>query len=308
MTKRSDIERVLHVWMVDGPAVIPDRVVDVVAARIAINRQRRTWPFPGRTTVTPIRLMAGLAAVLVLAIVGFNFLPSLSSNSGGSPPPATASAAPATVPPTAAPTPTGRPGPTPKTITSRPFDSAPNLAISFDLPVGWSEQDAFEGPRGRTDPDGVMVLFLQAQGVFSDPCQWDVAGTSVEDQPGDLALGADALEFANALHANSAYTSTGAPTPISLGSRAGYAVEIQLPADLDFVGPTCDVPAGDQDGQYIVFGGTGFFPQGPGNRWQVSVVDVGDVQLAVVLSSFAETPAADLAAARALIESIEITP
>lgn len=79
MNRRSDIDRVLQVWMTDGPTAIPDRVVDVVATRIAVQRQRRTWPFPGRTNVTtPMKLITGLAAALVVAVVGYNLLPDMS--------------------------------------------------------------------------------------------------------------------------------------------------------------------------------------------------------------------------------------
>ena len=76
MNRRSDIDRVMEVWMADGPTAIPDRVVDVVAARIGVQRQRRAWPFQGRTTVTTqIKLIAGLAAALVVAVVAWQLLP-----------------------------------------------------------------------------------------------------------------------------------------------------------------------------------------------------------------------------------------
>jgi hypothetical protein len=108
MTDRSDMDRILQVWMADGPAAIPDRVVDVVAARIAVNHQRRrAWPFQGRTNVTTqIKLIAGLAAALVVAVVGFNLLPGLIGPGNPTDAP-TASATPAVAPtaaPTAAPT------------------------------------------------------------------------------------------------------------------------------------------------------------------------------------------------------------
>jgi hypothetical protein len=302
MNHRSDIDRVMKVWMDDGPTAIPDRVVDVVAARIGVQRQRRAWPFPGRTTVTaPMKLAAGLAAVLVAAVVGLQMLP---GNGGtGGEPTASPSATPAPSP-TAAPTP--KPVPTSRTITYPSFGSAPSLDITFDLPAGWGEFDTgwLVGPENRAR---AMVLILETAGLFSDPCQWDIAGTGDETQPGDLAVSADALELATALHDHTAYTSAGAPTPTSLGSHAGYFVEIELPADLDFVGPTCDVVTGDQDGNYVVFGAFHFYPQGPSNRWQISIVDVDDVQLAVILSSFAETSEEDMAAARSIVDSIQIS-
>ena len=103
MTNRSDnIDRVLQVWMADGPTAIPDRVVDVVAARIGVQRQRSTWPFPRRTNVTTqLKLIGALAAVLVVAVVGYNLLPGRSGP--GSPSAAPTASAPPAVP-TAAPT------------------------------------------------------------------------------------------------------------------------------------------------------------------------------------------------------------
>lgn len=77
MNHRSGIDRVLQTWMADGPAAIPDRVVDVVAVRIGVQRQRRAWPFRRRTTVFPsqIKLVAGLAAAVLVAVVGYSLLP-----------------------------------------------------------------------------------------------------------------------------------------------------------------------------------------------------------------------------------------
>ena len=91
MKRSSDIDRVLEIWMVDGPAAIPDRVVDVVAARIGLQRQRRPWPLLGRTNVTtPIKLIAALAAALVVAVVGYNLLPGIKGSGGPSPSPTAA--------------------------------------------------------------------------------------------------------------------------------------------------------------------------------------------------------------------------
>src|SRR5215212_6061631 len=76
MNQRSDIDRVLQTWLADGPTAIPDRVVDVVAARIGVQRQRRMWPIPRRTNMpNQLKLIAALAAALVVAVVGYNVLP-----------------------------------------------------------------------------------------------------------------------------------------------------------------------------------------------------------------------------------------
>lgn len=95
MNQRSDIDRVLEVWMTDGPNVMPDRIVGAVAIRISRQRQRRSWPFLRRTTMTQLKLAAALAAAVVIAVVGYNLLPRQGSVGG---------------PPTPLPSPTNSPG------------------------------------------------------------------------------------------------------------------------------------------------------------------------------------------------------
>jgi hypothetical protein len=103
MNQRSDIDRVLGIWMEDGPSAMPDRIVDVVADRISVQRQRRSWRPLRRLPMNPlVKLGAAAAAVLVVAVVGWNLLP------GGSAPGAVPSPT-----PTSGPTPTPRPTPTP---------------------------------------------------------------------------------------------------------------------------------------------------------------------------------------------------
>jgi hypothetical protein len=144
MNQHSDIERVLNVWMADGPTAIPDRVVDVVAARIDVQRQRRGWPFSrGRTSVTPIKLLAGLAAALVVAVVGYSLIPRQPSVGGPT-------SAPSTIP-SVAPTPTAASTPTAAAFTcdDPAFTCAGPLAagehrstafrpaLSFTVDAGW---------------------------------------------------------------------------------------------------------------------------------------------------------------------------
>jgi hypothetical protein len=98
MNERSDIERVLRLWMADPPATMPDRVVDVVAARIAVNRQRRVVRFPGRKAAMPSRtlsLLVGAAAVVAVAVAAIYLISRPSSADVGGPTPApSATAAP----------------------------------------------------------------------------------------------------------------------------------------------------------------------------------------------------------------------
>jgi Tol biopolymer transport system component len=78
MNERSDIARVLGHWFDDGPSTMPDRVVDVVADRIArqpqrLNRRRRAQARPrfrvGLSLAAVVSLLI-LAAVAVAVIGG----------------------------------------------------------------------------------------------------------------------------------------------------------------------------------------------------------------------------------------------
>jgi len=132
MNKHSDINRVLQVWMDDGLSTMPDRVVDVVADRIGVQRQRRSWRLLRRLPMNPIfKLGAAVAAVLVVAVVASQVLPRNGGIGGQptlSPTPTTAllwlSEGPLTAgryrfqPPSSAP-------------------EAPDLTIAADVPAGW---------------------------------------------------------------------------------------------------------------------------------------------------------------------------
>lgn len=89
MNEHSDMDRVLRTWFESGPSSMPDRVVDIVADRIGRERQRPAWrlrwrPYQMNSTV---KIAATLAAVLVLAVVGWNLMPGRSDGVGGQPSP-----------------------------------------------------------------------------------------------------------------------------------------------------------------------------------------------------------------------------
>jgi hypothetical protein len=309
MNQRSDIDRVLQVWMTDGPTAIPDRVVDVVAARIGVQRQRRVWPFPGRTTVnTQIKLIAALAAAIVLAVVGYNLLPRGASIGSPTAQPSPTATAPA--PTAAAPT-----APPPivdgileaGTYRLRPFISA-TMTVDATVPGGgWlgGVPNAISGPRGNSNgPNGVVAAFLKAETVHSDPCQWDHDGSGSAPQDGDVEVGPTVDDLVTALGASTAYEST-SPVDVTLGGFSGKRLELQLTP-----GPSgCDSYDGAGN-QYWVFGGRdgALYAQGDANRWQVTIVDVAGTRLIGVLVSYAETSAEDLSAAQRIVDSVVITP
>ncbi len=96
MTRERDIERLLDTWFRDGPTEAPDRIVDVVADRIGRQSQRPTWRLDWRhpRMTTTFKLASALAAIAIVAIVGWRFLPGSSDSSSVGGPGAAPSATP----------------------------------------------------------------------------------------------------------------------------------------------------------------------------------------------------------------------
>jgi hypothetical protein len=306
MNDRSDTERLLRTWFADGPETMPDRVVLVVADRIARNRQRRAWRLLRRPFMNAqMRFVVGLAAVLVIAFTGWSLLPRQGGTGEPNPTPSpTASASPSSSPIATGPLalPEG-------TVAGGQYRLTPDFlgaSILAEVPAGWqgSESSILTSP-GDTSNTGVLIGFVLANGLFSNPCHWDVQGTKAEDQPGDVVVGPTVDDLVAALRANRSYTST-APTPLSFGKFTGQHLELQLPGK--DVLSTCDRRTGDGTGTYYVFSGNGFYAQGPNSRWDLFIVDVNGTRLITLMSIAEGSSTADLAAARAIVDSFVITP
>jgi hypothetical protein len=317
MTQQRDIERLLDHWFSDGPDQAPDRVVDIVTDRIERQSQRPAWRLQWRSSSVNAyaKIAVAAAAVLIVAVVGYNLLPGSSTGVGGPAP--TASPSP-TAAPTSTPVAIGSPSALPRgTLTGgrysiQPFSDLPSLTIAADIPAGWEgfpTNGAFV--KSFQDDLGVVIAFMKADGLFSDPCQWDLDGTGVYGQPGDVVVGPTVDDLVTALTANTSYTST-TPSPLTLGEFEGQELVIQVPLDIDMA--TCDRETGGPGkGLYYVFSGrwAGWYAQGPGPgyRWHLFIVDVGGTRLITAVGYYdGVTPQADVAAAQAIVESFEITP
>ena len=316
MKSRSEIDRVMEAWLADGPTAIPDRVVEVVAARIGVQRQRRAWPVPGRIHVpTPFKLVAALAAAVVVAVAGYNLLPKQGGSGGQSTTPPTTAP---TVAPTTAPATDASPIAVPESELTgaryrfAPLSDDPSFEIVATGPQGWGGVPpwAMVGPNpvGTDHPTGIGVAFLAADGLYRDPCHWDVDGSGEVGQPGDVAVGPSVEDLVVAIRANKSYTASDA-TPLTIDGYKGQELVIQLPDD-PFT--TCDVPADDAggDGRAFVFSGVngGLYAQGPANRWHLFIVDVDGTRLTVVVPYYQGTPQAEVDAAENVVDTLDINP
>jgi len=187
-----------------------------------------------------------------------------------------------------------------------PFGDTPPVKIVATGPKGWVGYAswAMDGPMPvRADaPTGIGISFITANGLYSDPCHWDVQGTGGADV-GDVAVGPTVDDMVAALRANTFYTSS-MPTPVTIDGYTGQELELRLPDD-PFT--NCDNERGDDSGHAFVFPGSGLYAQGPANRWLLDILDVDGIRLISVILSYPETPRADLDAARNIIETMDIS-
>jgi hypothetical protein len=311
MTQQRDIERLLDQWFSDGPTQAPDRVLVAVTDRIERQSQRPAWRLNRRPIAMNIsaRIAAAAAAVVAIAIIGYTLLPSSSGVGGPS----------ETITPTASPTPSVPPTaldvgqyPVGGRYRLQPFDAAASLAIDVDVPAGWwgFPKWALLGPNGTGAPYGIGIGFLSPTGLFSDPCRWDVEGSGRLPQQGDVVVGPTVDDLAAALQAIVHYEAS-EPVDVTIGGRPAKRLDLQLPTDVDFT--SCDVAAGQSEGSFFPWAtaeadGSNLYAQGPGNRWQVSIMEVSGTRFVVVVDDYEATPEAERAAAQAIVDSITIRP
>ncbi len=246
-----------------------------------------------------------IAAVVLIAVVGYNLLPGNSTGVG----------VPGTSPsPTASPTPTAVPSaseavqPLPDSVLKAGRYSISNIdgmTITATVPDGWRGIPGFgiTGPNDSDAPLGAAIIFMQASGAFDDPCHWDKAGTgSPGNQPGEKVVGPTVGDLVADIRANTSYTST-VPTDIVMDGHSGKQVDLQLPSDLSFA--SCDKEAGDSAGTYYPLTPPApVYAQGPGNRWHLRIVDVDGTRLIVLVMDYELTPANVQAQAQTIVDSI----
>jgi len=305
MNQQRDIERLLDHWFSDGPDQAPDRIVNVVTDRIERQSQRPAWRLHWRPS--PVNAYAKIAvaaaAVLIVAVLGYNLLPAGPTGVG----------APA---PSASPTPTAAPTGTP--VSSGPValpdgalaggryrvqPFAPSaLAVTADIPAAWI---GFPDNAAVTSPNdsGILISFMTTNGLFRDPCNWDVDGTKTA-HTGDVAVGPTVDDLVAALKANGSYPSSAAG-PVTFGRFAGQELTLQLPGEN--VIRSCDRRAGETTGDYFVFP-DGYYAQGPNNRWHLYIVDVDGTRVITMISIAEGTPEADVTAAEAIVASFAFAP
>ena len=291
MSTDRDVTRIVRSWLEEGVTALPDRVLDTVLDQLPATSQRRA-PWPARRfreMNTALRFAVAAAAVVAVAVVGFNLLPRQGGPAGPGPtPPST-------------PTPTVEPSPTaPQPLGNGPLEAGTVVAtdlgpsestrVTLTVPDGW---EGFAGAcvlpiTGTTAPDGMGICFGEVNtGLYSDPCH----GSS---GPADVPVGPTVNDLVDALAAQTAYEVT-SPTEVTLGGYSGKRMDLQLPSNVG----SCD------NGEFYPWSGS-IYAQGPNNRWRLWILDVEADRLVIISTDFAGTSAEDRAEQKAIIDSIQI--
>jgi hypothetical protein len=300
MSTERETTRIVRSWLEEGVTALPDRVLDTVLDQLPATHQRRPIRSAWRVLRmnSPVRYAIAAAAVLVVALVGYQLLPT-SIRAPGSP---TASplATPTLVPSSAA---TRAPTlPLTDDLAPGTYRPYPDLDLTFEAPAGWAtccEDPAsiiFDGG----DSLGAAIFFedFTEVTVYDDPCLGS-AGPSSEPR------GAEAVAAAIAAQA-------GSDTPVAqealVDGLPAYLISRSVPDGLETT-PQSDGDATFVDctgGQYTLYG----FPSGEryaqniGQREDIYIVDTGDRILGFDLSTYPDTAAEDVAALQSMIDSI----
>jgi hypothetical protein len=182
MTADRDTERIVRSWLEVGVTALPDHILDTVLDQLPATPQRRSmWPtrrFAQMTT--PLKLAIGAAAVLLVALVGYNLLPGTSSSVGGPGPSPTATPVP-TPPPTSLTTTDLN-----RSLAAGTYHVDTDFAAPFalTLPAGWTPfglhrgETSLSGPlnaKGQQPYFGAFVLHH----VSVDPCREDPSASAI---------------------------------------------------------------------------------------------------------------------------------
>ena len=313
MSTQIDPRRSIAAWLeAEAPDRAPARLIDASREHVRTTRQRPAF-WPARRTSdmhSYAKWLIAAAAVLVVAIVGYNLLPS-QGGVGGAPP----SASPSPTPSISA-SPSIAASPSPSLSTPGPNGSLPDGALAagtyaihdmdntgvdvrFTLPEGWRNEGILtSGPTGIDAPGGIAIAFWTGpMQVYKEPCKWKGAEASPPTGPTAQEL-VQALAVQPQRNASKPTERRGAGAG-SAGQYAGWSVALTVPTDDKLVGGPCD------EGEFRSWGPEGTrYHQGPGQRDTVWAVDVGDQRIIIDLASWPGTSEKSMTEAAAILSSM----
>jgi hypothetical protein len=293
MTTERDLRtRTVLSWLREDLHENAERVLLRALDDVDTTPQRRSW-WPAWRSLDMnnlVRYAIAAAAVLVVALVGYQLLPSNIGSGGETPVPS------ATVMPSA--TLTSSPTEIPRLPLSGPIDAGtyrmgtgPTFLVT--VPQGWTSTGGTQIIKNLEQPNEVTALELYSADiqVFADACQSEGTEELIGPTTDDLLAALLAQE-------NSDISD---PVDVTIGGLPGKRFEVSVPDGIDIA--LCSIGSlqiwVDSAGSYLA--GVGL-DDSPSN---VAVADAPGGRLLLTLP-LGDAPAADIAERDAIIASIEI--
>jgi hypothetical protein len=229
MSTRPDLDRSIAEWLAaEASDRAPERLLEASRARIRITRQRRAWLPAWRIPRmnNTVRLVAAVAAVVVVALIGYQLL--VAPNVGGP--------GPGPVPteePTLAPTPTPIPTaaadfpPAGELSVGRHSMTLSGVRLSFELSTsGWISNGDFGIDKGVWPDSSAGFIFwtLSApDNVYADPCARTPLSPPAGPSPADLAAAVSTVPGTELVSE---------PSEVTVGGYPAQHVVITVPEDI----------------------------------------------------------------------------
>ena len=293
MTVDRDLERLLDTWLADGVTVAPDRVLSAAVDRIDRQRQRPAWRLLWRDfhVFTTAKMAAISVAILIISVLGAAIVLRPGGGSSVAGPGSTSVPSLAATP---SPTPSPSPSPSPTIRNVGMSVQGKRVTWTADMPVGWTGVGSWfmTKSQGTSGPTGIAVAAPGGTNVPSNPCD-GIGKVSTYKTPADVVA---------ALKSRKDFV-VSKTTATTLGGYAGLRVDVQAPADLG--------ACGSDPFSYFLFAepdGSGVSIQGPSQLTRMWILDVEGQPIVFQIQSFPGTPAADLAEAQQIVDSIVVQP
>jgi hypothetical protein len=272
MSTDRETTRVVRSWLEAGATRLPDRVLDAVLDQVPATPQRRPfWRARRFSQMTnPVRYAIAAAAVLVVALIGYQLLPS--SNVGT--PTATASTRPTPTAPAVSAAPTRQPPPFPSAgplaVGRHPF-TLEGVAFTIEIPApGWTgDGEVFIGKGREGEPAASSVLFWPRDPdfVYVDSCgetKAEPAGPTAADMAAAIA-GMSQLELISG------------PTPMTLDGNPAQHVVVRVPDEIPCAANDFYLWGDASGSRYATLAGSTYW---------VWIVDAGDTRIQIDAESF----------------------
>lgn len=289
MSMRPDPDLEIAAWLVDEARDgAPDRLIAATRLRLESTHQRRAW-WPARRVplmLTTGRLLAGAAAIAVVALAGLVLFPRSNgvggSGSTGSPNP-TNSATPTTSPVAS---PSGSSGSSVGEI--KAVDGVTRVTATW--PNEWVNEGFVLIKNHAMPPAGMAVSIWTVENTFTDPCSLKQLEPAVGPTVDDLVT------------ALSQITSTTAtkPTSATIAGQDARFVEVVVDDVIECPPGKFNLwQAAPNDYRYL---------QSAGETNRLWVFDVAGERVVVDAEYQSGASSADLAELQAIVDSIQIAP